>query len=160
MLAKPKPIPWLPQGAINFLEEYLTKDMNMLEFGAGDSTLWFAERVGYIYSIEYDWKWMVKIERKIRQSGKNNVGLSLIQPPEINSLLDFILVDGGNRVLNFRQALRVLKPGGVIMLDNSERPEYQPCFDMVEGWQQFTDHGEKYKPNWYYENWQTTWWIK
>ena len=40
-----KPIPWLPPAAVNYLDQLLSPEMRVLEYGAGGSTLWLAERV-------------------------------------------------------------------------------------------------------------------
>jgi hypothetical protein len=41
---------------------------------------------------------------------------------------DLISVDGRARVSCFRAAIKKLKPGGMLILDNSERNRYRQCF--------------------------------
>lgn len=41
-----RPIPWLNEGAVEFLDKYLSEhpDAKILEFGSGASTIWIAKR--------------------------------------------------------------------------------------------------------------------
>jgi len=47
-----KRMPWLAKGAVDWLENNLTKDFKILEFGSGGSTLFFAERCKEVITIE------------------------------------------------------------------------------------------------------------
>jgi hypothetical protein len=47
---------------------------------------------------------------------------------------DFVLVDGRSRVGCMFQALAKVRPGGWLLLDNSERDEYAVGRDVVLGW--------------------------
>ena len=47
-------------------------------------------------------------------------------------MFDYISVDGRVRMPCLERALPLLKPeGGILLLDNSEREQYQVAFDMV-----------------------------
>ena len=48
------PLPWFTYSAIDFIKERLDKNIDILEFGSGNSTLFFAERVHKIVSIEHN----------------------------------------------------------------------------------------------------------
>ncbi len=52
-----KPIPWFTYSAIDFLKERLNNKLNILEFGSGNSTLFFAERVKKVISFEHSKDW-------------------------------------------------------------------------------------------------------
>ncbi|EPR37411.1 hypothetical protein dsx2_0757 [Desulfovibrio sp. X2] len=47
---------------------------------------------------------------------------------------DLVSIDGRARVDCAANALDKLRPGGVLLLDNSEWPKYAPIFAMTEGW--------------------------
>lgn len=51
---------------------------------------------------------------------------------------DFILVDGRARVACLLNSLPKLKPGGLMILDNSDRPSYQLAFKVLKDWEHFT----------------------
>lgn len=47
---------------------------------------------------------------------------------------DFIMVDGRARVKCGEHAIPKLKPGGMLVLDNSERPRYAPLKEKLADW--------------------------
>lgn len=47
---------------------------------------------------------------------------------------DFIMVDGRARVECCLNAIPKLKPGGIFVLDNSDRKRYEPVFKVLSGW--------------------------
>ncbi len=52
-----KPIPWFSYPFIDFLTPRLSKEITVFEFGSGNSTLFFAERVKKVISIEHNKDW-------------------------------------------------------------------------------------------------------
>lgn len=52
-----KPEPWTTLGATRFVEKHFRPDMKLLEFGGGGSTLWWAERVQAVTTIESGPDW-------------------------------------------------------------------------------------------------------
>jgi hypothetical protein len=58
--AEGKPLPWFTYPSILFLNERLTKTMNLFEYGTGNSTLYFASRVQQVISVEHDQRWYDK----------------------------------------------------------------------------------------------------
>lgn len=48
---------------------------------------------------------------------------------------DFIIVDGRARTECVIVNLQKLKPGGLLVLDNSERDRYLPVFRLLKGWE-------------------------
>ncbi|GAB3645853.1 hypothetical protein GCM10028791_04810 [Echinicola sediminis] len=51
---------------------------------------------------------------------------------------DFILVDGRARVACLLNSLSKLKSGGLMILDNSDRPSYQLAFTVLKDWESYT----------------------
>jgi len=47
-------LPWIPFAATRAIRKRLRRDWSVLEFGAGMSTIWFAERCATVYSVEHD----------------------------------------------------------------------------------------------------------
>lgn len=131
------PIPWLNYSFIHFLEERLSPAMRLFEYGAGYSTLWFAQRVKEVHALEYDRQWEVQLRQMLE--GLSNVRLQFqeLGPEYISTALedeegyDLILVDGRERVACLEKSLSALRPGGVIVLDDSEREEYQAAFSRA-----------------------------
>jgi predicted O-methyltransferase YrrM len=127
--------PWLTETANAILASYLRPADMGLEFGSGRSTLWFAQRVGHITSIEHDEGWYRKVVSLLSNSGHRNVDYRLIprDAPEQrgddssyarvteqfeNGGFDFVLVDGAYRDACALKALRTIRPGGLLIIDN------------------------------------------
>jgi len=153
---------WITEGGIEFLESYLTKDMHCLEFGAGASTKWLADRVSHLISIEHDSEWIKKVSESLPGNvtlHQHNRDYSVYVSIFPDEHFDFILVDGRDRVNCVKEALPKLKKGGYLMLDNSEREEYKESIDLMEGYESYT----QIKPDsegFVYPDWQTLWWKK
>ena len=126
--------PWLTKDAIQLLDQLIKNDDIGLEFGSGRSTKWLCERCNYLYSVENNQEWFNIVNDDI--SNRNNVKyvfgqvnnmepekseyISIIESLEDNSI-DFILNDGKIRDIVAIKTLRLLKKGGLYILDNAER---------------------------------------
>ncbi|MFZ4099898.1 MAG: hypothetical protein ACOYKZ_06200 [Chlamydiia bacterium] len=156
-----KPTPWYVPKAVAFLDNFLIEhpDSQVLEFGAGGSTIWLASRAGHVLSIEHNKKWWSGILERLTFLGlRDKVDLRLMAPPYYtvcadmpDNFFDVIIVDGRNRKGCISHSIDLLKPGGVLILDNSDRVYYHAVFGLMEGWQ--TDYGLSGK-------WETRWWFK
>lgn len=137
-------IPWISYSAIDLLEDYLTPGMTVYEFGSGGSTLWLAERVKRVVSIEERDNWATVVSDILRQDGfRNRVEIrrrtadrsspeAFISSPYAQALpeepADAILIDGCERrpqddlrPAAFRLAEDRIRPGGLIILDDAKR---------------------------------------
>lgn len=125
-----EPIPWFTYPFIDFLKVRLNKNMKVFEFGSGNSTIWFAKRVSSIVSVEHNEKWYNKIREAIPQNAKiifNNPTNENEYHKIIKTMtdkFDLIIVDAIDRVNCLRVSKDHLSENGVIILDNSNRPEY------------------------------------
>jgi len=165
-----RPVPWLTEGAIEFLDDYFKKKPNakVLEFGSGASTIWFAKKTKNFVSIEHDAKWYRTINSKLKAMGAWQVKYRYIPLPyyEVcdnfeNEHFDLIVVDGRDRVKCIEKAIRILKEGGILMLDNSERKRYNRAYELMRKWPLYEE--EQKKPDscgFWYRGWKTSWWIK
>jgi hypothetical protein len=125
-----KPIPWMNYPVVRILQERLTKDLNLFEFGSGYSTLFYAEKVRAVTSVEYDEKWLHIIKSQL----PDNVNIIFKQQDVdgdycrvINSTgekYDVVIVDGRDRVNCIKQSISALTSKGVILLDDSQRKRY------------------------------------
>lgn len=125
------PIPWITYSALSFLQPRITAEMTVFEYGAGNSTLWWASRVRQVISCEHDRKWFEMMKDLI----PTNVTLVYRELDESGSYadeitrygreFDVVVIDGGDRVNCMKAALSALKRNGVLILDNSDRHEYE-----------------------------------
>jgi predicted O-methyltransferase YrrM len=135
--------PWLVREAVAEIEAFLDKTMDVLETGAGGSTIWFAERARTVRTYEHSAEWAEKVQRIIND--KKIVNIELIYYPEYveegvgdggGRRYDLIMVDGRGRVQSVRTACGLLKQGGMFVLDNSERRRYREAVELLNslGW--------------------------
>lgn len=128
--AQGEPLPWVTYPAIEFLRRRLRADMSVFEYGSGGSTLWWAKRVSEVVSVEHDRSWFEKLSSSIPANVSlfhielNDGGRYSRKIAEYNGKFDIVVVDGRDRVNCLKNSLRALNPGGVIVLDNSDRPQY------------------------------------
>lgn len=128
-------------GAVRFCERHLRADMVALEWGSGRSTPWFARRVGSLVGVEHDPTWHERVARRLREAGLGNVDLRLVSidpdperaqsdywrnPPYVrvadefaDESLDFVSVDGVYRQACVAVILPKLKPGGLLLVDDT-----------------------------------------
>jgi predicted O-methyltransferase YrrM len=126
--------PWLTPQSIRLLGPLLRPGDRGVEFGSGRSTIWFAERVAHLTSVEHDAAWHATVSATLRQRGLTNVDYVLApwapdlpgeQSDYVGTLsrfaeasLDFALIDGAYRDHAARLALPRIKPGGLLIIDN------------------------------------------
>lgn len=116
-----EPKPWLAEDAIKYFQSLLTPDMVVVEFGGGGSTLWLSERVKEVYAVERNDEWVSVIEKKVKQNVTLCTALSLMERA------DLLFIDGEpvqERGWWLDNARLYVKEGGIVVLDNANRPEY------------------------------------
>jgi hypothetical protein len=152
-------LPSISLPAICALDDYLTRDMRVFEWGSGMSTLFFARRAFDVVSIEHDPGWFEKVGDALgywditasrfliepqkglitdycsHQQGYETVNFKVyvesitIFPDEY---FDVILVDGRARCACLEQAQLKLKRGGLLVLDDAARMIYQWAIEKIE----------------------------
>lgn len=163
------PLPWLTDQAIDFLEELIKNKshIKILEFGSGGSTLWFAKKNVGLVSIEHDENWYKKVNEELNKIGLN-VDYRLIKKNYFevcnefpDEHFDLVLIDAKDRVDCIKRAMRILKRGAFLMLDNAERPKFQIAHEILKDWPcTITTQVGKSRLGFEQENWQTKWWQK
>jgi predicted O-methyltransferase YrrM len=179
--------PWIVYEAIDWLESFLTRDMQVLEWGSGGSTIFFAKRVHSVVTIEHDPEWYSTLFHQLRQGDISNVRLVLCPPVESETgdeaytstdaayrglsfrsyteaidsypdqFFDLVFVDGRARQACMRHAFIKIRPGGYLLLDNSDRPHYQNEKTLLSDW----GRQEFYGPGPYNDYfWETTVWKR
>lgn len=124
---KGRALPWYSYPMIEYLTQLNFSDADVLEFGGGQSTLWWCERAKSVTTLEANREWQAELAR--RTAGRATV-LEVSSPSDAAQRLgdqkfDVIVVDDGSaagpggRVDNARTAFSHIKPGGLIIVDNS-----------------------------------------
>lgn len=132
-----KPLPWYTYSAIYFLTLRVQPNMRVFEFGSGNSTLWWAERVERVTAVEHHEGWATKMERL----SPDNASVSHIPLEEdgdycraalrVQDEIDILVIDGRDRVNCARRSLEALRPNGVVIWDNTERRRYRPGYEHL-----------------------------
>lgn len=149
-------LPWISLPATRWLRAHLHPGMRVFEWGSGSSTVFFAARVGGVVSVEHDRAWYERVGAELEKRKIGNVDLRFVSleardaPPTgaadhrpasayAATILDFpdahfdaVVVDGRERAACLRAARSKVKPGGWILLDNSERAQYAAAFALFE----------------------------
>lgn len=150
--------PMMPDSFVDWLEPRLTKDMDVFEWGSGNSTLWLFERVHEIVSVDHHILWyraMDAIFASLLNTGRDGDKFSdigycpndqryenHIDGGEIKQF-DVIFIDGVRRDECIHEAVPHLSEGGVIVLDNSdsEAAEGQQWLKNEQGFSSITFSG-------------------
>jgi len=135
--------PFITKDSIKFIENNIKDTDNVLEFGAGGSTVYFAKHAKKVVSFESGGyivrprklprsvEWYSAVVKFLEQKKLNNVELYLLQAyPEsgvlyeriINSFPDeyfnWVFIDGANRKLCLDITRKKLASGGYMVIDN------------------------------------------
>lgn len=147
--------PWLVSESIDFIFDRLNDRSIVFEYGSGSSTFWFSKIVDKVYSVDHDHSWVNQLNSLIADHGISNISLSLMscemryildidsetEEQYVNysktikntgiSLFDVILVDGVARSLCIEESIPYLKKGGMLIIDNAERPAYHKAIEKI-----------------------------
>lgn len=157
--------PWLVYDAIDYINSLIKPYHNMFEYGCGGSTIYYHNKVKHLRSVEHDVNWANNTLKKL---SKNNVDLIQHEVKKktkdnlcsyanvINNYQDYydiILIDGLYRNKCIANAINKLKKNGIIILDNSNRKEYQQGKDLLSKWSRVSFYGFGPRLNY---RWETT----
>jgi hypothetical protein len=132
-----KPIPWCTYSFIKFIEPRLKKKFSVFEYGSGNSTLWYAERVGSVKSVEHDQNWFNKNHLHYPTNVKavfrtfNNDQAYANEINKDGTTYNIIIIDGVDRNNCVRCSINNLTEDGVIIYDNTQVPEYGPSIEFL-----------------------------
>lgn len=131
------PLPWMNYNMISLLDERLNVDLILFEFGSGYSTLFYANKVKNVVSVESDQRWQRKIARKLPDNAKITYVDADIEGDYSREItrsgakFDVVVIDGRDRVNCMKTSLDCLSDRGVIILDDSSRHRYAKAFNMA-----------------------------
>jgi hypothetical protein len=135
--------PWITPGAIMALEIVINKNFNVLECGAGGSTVFFSKRCESVTALETSPVWA---ERVKAAAGPNTIIYLMNRTPDFlqwialqpDGCFDLVSVDTDERVTNRQELsmaiIRTLKMGGWLLLDNYSTLDFRFLSDGWEIW--------------------------
>jgi len=140
-------VPWWTFAAADRVEAFLAEHpgCRAFEWGSGASTVWLGRRCGTVISVEHDPTWA----DRMRAALPGNARLRLVEPvpggavpsakpgfagldfadyvaaiDDVAGPLHLIVIDGRAREACLDRAVERLTGGGLIVLDNVDRPRY------------------------------------
>ncbi|MBD1916308.1 MULTISPECIES: SAM-dependent methyltransferase [Cyanophyceae] len=117
------PLPWFTYPAIEYLAQLDLSDKSVFEWGAGNSSLFFAKRCKRITSIESSKEWYGYCSQQslpnqdIRFREESEFAEAI---DESSSKFDLIIIDSLRRGECAQKSVKHLNDGGLIVLDNSD----------------------------------------
>jgi SAM-dependent methyltransferase len=126
----PHPVPFIVLDAIKRLRQLIRPGTRVLEVGGGNSTLWFIDQSCEVTVFEHDRAWADLVKGAARDRRPTIIvtageaGVRLMDELPDNSF-DLALVDSTGQfpaALCIPVVRRKLKPGGWLVLDNSDMP--------------------------------------
>jgi SAM-dependent methyltransferase len=141
--------PWIVPAAIGWLGRRIRPDWSVLELGSGRSTAWYARRAGRVLSLEDNEFWAEETRGRLEAARLSSVDLRLRPvedfPREVAELpdesfdlvvVDFLEAPEVTRVDALKPAMKKVRPGGLLLLDDSDRPGYAEAYQLLAGWRE------------------------
>ncbi|MGH9518463.1 MAG: class I SAM-dependent methyltransferase, partial [Terriglobales bacterium] len=142
------PLLWVTYPAIAYLEALDWRGRKVLEWGAGNSTLWWAARGAHVFSVEHDPAWVEALRPRLANYPQVQLhaagdAADYVAGPRVAAPFDVAVIDGEDRLGCARAALELVRPQGAIVLDNSEQAWAAPISTLLAqaGYRRVDFHG-------------------
>jgi len=184
-------VPWIVYAARAHVRSRLHQEARVFEYGAGGSTLWFADLGCHVTSVEHDAAWHALVNDRLTPLERSRVTCLLAPPQPLDeegapaenlfrsgddrlrgisfekyvtaidsqpdASLDLVLVDGRARSRCLVRAWPKVRPGGLLVLDDSDRDRYLSAMEQLPRSGRHDYFGPAAYSRWY---WRTTVWEK
>jgi hypothetical protein len=158
--------PWWNSRAVSYLEHRLPVGGSVFEWGSGGSTAWFSDHGLEVTAVESEIEWAERVrhecpdvnlifvpgadsgylrsESEFRDRGRHFFDdyVAIIDQCE-DSSLDVIVVDGLCRVECAKRCVPKIKPGGVIIIDDTNFTFVSSAGEPFETWRSYQARGFK-----------------
>jgi capsular polysaccharide biosynthesis protein len=135
---------WAP-GAAEMIATFIASrpdPVSVLEYGSGGSTIFLLRQGAAVTAVEHHELWADALQEAATERGVDEKLVMLRRdrpyhdvPDEFpeDTQFDILLVDGRERIDCLRRAISRVKPDGLVLLDDSQRPRYWPAFELLAG---------------------------
>ncbi|MBU1213450.1 MAG: hypothetical protein KJ587_19610 [Alphaproteobacteria bacterium] len=128
--------PWLTREFIELFKTWPTALWSMAEWGSGGGSIWFAQRVMSVVTVENDLEFAEALRPHLPPNVEYKAccGVAYIHAlADLQDLsLDFLLIDGRQRHACALVGMPKVKHGGIVALDNAERAAYAPILELLD----------------------------
>ena len=133
--------PWWNYAAVGFVERRLPEGAHVFEYGGGSSTLWLLDHGANVITVEDDDLWFRNLQRLVPDADLRFVPRTADSTPtahgsfaayshaidaEPDQSFDLVVVDGQARRDCMLAAAPKVKPGGMLLLDDSQWSDTAP----------------------------------
>lgn len=147
-------MPWWNERATRYLAQQLRPGDKIFEWGSGASTVWLISQGALVTSVEHNPQWHAEVlarcpeatVRLIPGAAQGQVRaefgdeatfyddyVAAIDQADDGSL-DVVIVDGMSRLACARRAAPKLRPGGLLVVDDTDMRCFKPARKMLPGW--------------------------
>ena len=117
--------PWIALPAWRYVKPRLSRSTAVFEWGCGMSTIWYGRHCGEVHAVEDDPEWHRVVSLR---AGSASVYCAPDEDAYVDKIREFprahfdlIVIDGSHRYGCFQAAPAYLKPGGLLLIDNSDK---------------------------------------
>ena len=118
-----RPIPWYTYPFIDYISDVDTSKWRIIEFGSGQSTLYWASRAASVLALENTSAWL----EKMRGLVPSNVELRFFENEKtldelatLDFIPDLVVVDGWKRWECVKKSIEIFGRSPIYILDNSD----------------------------------------
>lgn len=115
--------PWYTWPCLEWLKGLDFKDKFIWEYGLGDSTLWYKTRGGNSYGVDHDINYCLHAGHGYCNYTEKKKYIHVIN---WYPFFDIVVIDGIHRDDCTNPALKHLKSGGYLIIDNYHQPSVEP----------------------------------
>jgi precorrin-6B methylase 2 len=154
-------MPWWSFAAVDAVSNFIKPEMEVFEFGSGGSSIFLAERSKHVTCVEDSEDWTELVRGQMDRQGVRNLKV-LARPFDFQKAekfgessylaalgegaYDIIVVDGQEESVQVRpecfwRAERHVKPGGLIVLDDSWRYPQVKAQNRAKRWKDYKGVG-------------------
>lgn len=136
--------PWMVGGAVRRLNQLMQNDWAVLELGSGRSTEWYARRSNRVLSLESDRSWLEDVVGALDRAGLSHATVEYTSGDYMvervrrlpAQTIDVVIVDcdSASRLDCVVAARDKVRPGGYLVLDDSDREEWRGADAVLAGW--------------------------
>ena len=110
-------LPWMTFPAISQIRDFLEPSMRVFEYGSGGSTVFFANRVKEVISVEHDKEWYQKLQEELKKLDIDNCTVHHRPPSPIENGVSGDPADPDDYVL--------------LVWDNTNRSRYHSAMKLA-----------------------------
>ena len=160
--------PWWNRHAIRYLDSQLRHGQRIFEWGSGGSTAWLVSKGAQVTSVEHNPEWVKKVKSRCVHADIRAIPGAVtgkIEEPHFSRYVcdgrrffddyiavidefpddsfDVVLVDGMCRAACFQRALPKVRPGGLLVIDDTDIPPFRSMGKFVSDWEKTSFAGFK-----------------